>query len=494
MSKIYIKTQLIPLIFMILILGCKKDLNYTPESYLSPEQVYSDEAGSVGGVTGIYRNLQRIKRSELSLIGNIGTDEGKTSAFVPGWGGYWLQLSALSSYDNIQLSPQSDPVYYYWEGLYNLVANANNAIRYLKKGTINENLKNRLLGESMFLRSVGYFYLVQLFGAVPMPTDVVNADYDSYGYPKSSADDIYKLIVSDLSFAAENLNNKSATEKGRASKQAAQALLGKVYLTLKDYAKAKATLEPLMNTPETRLLDNFGDLFKEENENNIESLLEIQFSTETGYTQNVSEILGSWNISSNQPGGGGQVAVPTPYAYNLYSDDDSYRKNATLRSVYYDGNGNPGYNDWWRDVGKPHIKKYEQKAGQASNSSSRNLYYLRYADVILMYAEALNELNQTSEAVTFFNKIRTRAKIAPLSASTKAQFQDSLVVERAKELMFEGWRWFDLKRWGLLISRAKAYNPDAPNIQEPKHLLYPIPYREFSVNTNLKSTDQNPGY
>jgi tetratricopeptide (TPR) repeat protein len=494
MSNINIKKQLIPFIFMILVLGCKKDLNYAPESYLSPEQVYSDEAGSVGGVTGIYRNLQRLKRSELSLIGNIGTDEGKTSAFVPGWGGYWLQLSALSSYDNIQLSPQSDPVYYYWKGVYNLIANANNAIRYLKKGTINENLKNRLLGESMFLRAVGYYYLVQLFGSVPMPTDVVNADYDSYGYPKSSVDDIYKLIVSDLSFAAENLNNKSATEKGRASKQAAQALLGKVYLTLKDYAKAKATLEPLMNTPETRLLDNFGDLFKEENENNIESLLEIQYSTESGYTQNVSEILGSWNISSNQPGGGGQVAVPTPYAYNLYSDDDSYRKNATLRSVYYDGNGNPGYNDWWRDVGKPHIKKYEQKAGQASNSSSRNLYYLRYADVILMYAEALNELNQTSEAVTYFNKIRARAKAAPLSVSTKADFKDSLVVERAKELMFEGWRWFDLKRWGLLISRAKAYNPDASNIQEPKHLLYPIPYREFSVNTNLKSTDQNPGY
>lgn len=480
--------------------GCRKELEYVPESYLSPEQVYSDEAGSIAGITGIYRQYQQLKKSELGLIGNIGTDEGKTSEFVPTWGGYWLQLAAVSNYDKTQLSPQSDVLYYFWQKVYQGIGNANIAIRYIDKGPAGQAVKTRLLGEAKFLRAMGYFYLVQLWGDVPMPTDEVNIANDDNGYPRTAAADVYKLIVRDLQYAAENLPDKSKMDKGRTNKQAAQALLGKVFLTLKEYANAKAALEPLMTTNETRLMDNFGDLFKndESTENNIESLFEFQYSTETGQTQNFSEILGSWNLTGTQPGGGGQVALPTAYAANIYPVADSFRKAATLRSVYYDANGKPGLNDWWRDVGKPHLKKYEQKANQNSNVSSRNIYYLRYADALLMYAEALNELGQTAQALPYINQVRKRAKVDELEkviggVPSQQQFRDSLLTERMKELMFEGWRLFDLKRWGLLVPRTKLYNVEATNnIETPKHLLYPIPYREMIANKAI--TTQNPGY
>lgn len=476
--------------------GCKKELNYVPESYLSPEQVYSDEAGSEAGITGIYRQLQLLKRSEHGLFGNIGTDEGITSSFVKGWGGYWLQLSAVNSYETAQLTSQNEPVYFYWERCYLGIANANTAIRFLPSANIGEQVRNRLLGEAKFFRAVFYFYLVQFFGAVPMPTDTPVPQYDKDGYPRSPEADVYKLIEEDLKFAVANLGSKSTASIGRANKEAATALLGKVYLTMKNYAAAETVLAPMMNTNETKLLPNYADLFKEENENNTESLFEVQYSSESQYTQNFSELLGSWALAGNKAGGGGQVALVTDYAANIFPANDTIRKNASLRSVYYDPNtGAPGYLNWWADVGKPHVKKFEQKDGQQANVSTKNIGYLRYADAILMYAEALNEQSKTSEAVTQLNRIRERAKVSKYSGLSQQQFRDTIVVERMRELMYEGWRWFDLKRWGLLISRTNTYNTAAKNnIQNPRNMLLPIPFREFSNNRTLKTSDQNPGY
>lgn len=481
--------------------GCKKELNYQPESALSPNQVFSDANGATAAVTGIYRAFEILKRNEIGLIGILGTDEGKTTTFVPGFGGYWLQLSALSSYDNVQLGSQNGVISFFWQFAYTCIGNANMVIKYLPTSPVDEGLRKRLIGEAKFLRAANYFYLVQLFGDVPMPTEDVNTTFDKDGYPRSPVADVYKLIIDDLKFAVINLSNKSQTPAGRASKQAAEALLGKVYLTLKDYPNARTTLEPLMSDGEVGLLDNFGDLFKETNENNKESLFEIQYITQSGYTESWANLLGSWALSVSQPGGGGQAIICTDYAANIYPDDDSIRKDASLRSVYYDPNTNqPGYLNWWGDVGKPHVKKYEQSTGQNAATSSRNIYYLRYADAVLMYAEALNELGQTSDALPYFDKIRERAKAHDLETDlghtpSQQEFRDAMVTERIKELMFEGWRWFDLKRWGLLISRTKLYNPDATNnIEAPKHLLYPIPFSEFTNNRTLKLSDQNPGY
>jgi hypothetical protein len=482
--------------------GCSKQLEITPEVFVSPEQLYKDEAGAEAGVTGIYRQLLVLKSSDYAMIGIIGTDEGKTTTFVPTWGTYWQNFAAVNSY-SILLTAQNDMVQGFWNVSYKGIGNANVAIKYIQRASINQSAKDKLVGEAKFLRAVFYFNLVQLYGGIPMPTEADNAVADRDGYPRSTADQVYELIVSDLKFAAEHLNAKAdnGTNKGRANKEAAAALLGKVYLTRKDYANAKTVLEPLLNTAGVNLLDSYADLFKEANENNNESLFEIQFSNENGNTSNMANYLGAWQINDpTLPGAGGHTIIPTDRYINIFENGDK-RKDVSLRSTFYDKSGNLVDWWWWADTWKPHVKKYDITAGVSVSGSlsSRNLYYLRLADVILMYAEVQNELSQTGVALTNLNKIRKRAglnnwEVVLGAQPTKDQMKDELLKERMRELGFEGWRWFDLKRTDKLLTETKANNPDAAANMTNKNLLYPLPTKEFENNPALKPGDQNPGY
>ena len=487
------------LICLILLLsGCSKQLDIKPEVFISPEELYKDEAGVVAGVTGIYRQLLVLKRSDYAIVGMVGTDEGKTTTFVPTWGPYWQGFSAVNSYSPL-MTGQNDVVQGFWSCSYKGITNANVAIKFIQRAPVNDVLKNRCIGEAKFLRALFYFYLVQLFDGVPLPTDVDNPVADRDGYPRSSAEDVYKLIIEDLKFAAVNLNSKgnNGSDAGRATKEAAIALLGKVYLTRKNYANAKSTLAPLLTATNVSLMPVYADLFVEKNENNIESLFEIQFSNETDNTSNMANNTGCWQINSpTLSGAGGHVLIPTDYYFASFEDGD-LRKDATFRSVFFDKDGNPVDYSWWSDVGKPHVKKFDITTGVSVSGglSSRNMYYLRYADVILMYAEASNELNETNIAVEHLNKIRDRAGLEDYTgAVTVEAVRTEIMLERMRELGFEGWRWFDLKRTGTLLTETKAHNIDAATNMLPKHLLYPIPAKEFENNPALQPADQNEGY
>lgn len=489
----------IRLICLILLLsGCSKQLDIKPEVFISPEELYKDEAGVVAGVTGIYRQLLVLKRSDYAIVGMVGTDEGKTTLFVPTWGPYWQGFSAVNSYSPL-MTGQNDVVQGFWSVSYKGITNANVAIKYIQKAPVNEALKNRCIGEAKFLRALFYFYLVQLYDGVPLPTDADNPNADRDGYPRSSAADVYKLIIEDLKFATTNLNSKgdNGQDAGRATKEAAMALLGKVYLTQHDYANAKSVLAPLLTASNVNLLPKYADLFVETNENNIESLFEIQFSNETDNTSNMASNTGSWQINSpSLPGAGGHVLIPTDYYFASFETDD-LRKDVTFRSVFFDKDGNPVDYSWWSDVGKPHVKKFDITNGVSVSGSlsSRNMYYLRYADVILMYAEVSNELNEGNIALENLNKIRHRAGLEDYTgAVTPEALRAEIMLERMRELGFEGWRWFDLKRTGTLLTETKAHNIDAAPNMLPKHLLYPIPAKEFENNPALKPADQNEGY
>lgn len=489
----------IRLICLILLLsGCSKQLDIKPEVFISPEELYKDEAGVVAGVTGIYRQLLVLKRSDYAIVGMVGTDEGKTTTFVPTWGPYWQGFSAINSYSPL-MTGQNDVVQGFWSVSYKGIINANVAIKYIQQAPVNEALKKLCIGEAKFLRALFYFYLVQLFDGVPLPTDADNPAADRDGYPRSSADDVYKLIIEDLQYAVTNLNNKgnNGQDAGRATKEAAMALLGKVYLTRKDYANAKSTLAPLITATNVSLLPKYADLYVETNENNIESLFEIQFSNETDNTSNMANNTGCWQINSpTLSGAGGHVIIPTDYYYERFEDGD-LRKDATFRSVFFDKDGNPVDYSWWADVGKPHVKKFDITTGVSVSGSlsSRNMYYLRYADVILMYAEVENELHEVNIAVENLNKIRDRAGLEDYTGVvTQEALRAEIMLERMRELGFEGWRWFDLKRTGTLLTETKAHNIDAAPNMLAKHLLYPIPAKEFENNPALQPADQNEGY
>lgn len=480
--------------------GCEKQLDIKPEVFVSPEELYKDEPGITAGLTGIYRQLLVLKRSDYAIVGMVGTDEAKMTIFVPTWGPYWQGFAAVNSYSPL-LTAQNDVVQGFWINCYKGINNANVAIKYTQLSSVNEEFKDRAVGEAKFMRALFYFYLVQLYDGVPMPTDVDNPDAVRDGYPRSTAEEVYQLVISDLQYAAEHLSNKGTAEVGHANKQAAIALLGKVYLTRKQYDLAKSTLEPLLTSDKTSLMPAYADLFVEKNENNIESLFEVQFSNEPDNTSNMANNTGAWQINApNLTGAGGHVIIPTDYFFNSFASND-LRKDVTFRTVFYNANGELVDYSWWEDVGKPHVKKFDITNGVSVSGSlsSRNMYYLRLADAILMYAEATNELNDVTTALTNLNKIRQRAGLDKWetvlgSMPSQDQLRSEIMMERMRELGFEGWRWFDLKRTGTLLNVVKANNPDAtPNIQA-RHLLYPIPAREFENNPKLTPADQNEGY
>lgn len=482
--------------------GCEKQLNIKPEVFVSPEELYKDEAGITAGITGIYRQLLVLKRSDYAVVGMVGTDEAKMTTFVPTWGPYWQGFAAVNSYSPL-LTAQNDVVQGFWITCYKGVNNANVAIKYTQQSSVSEDFKMRSVAEAKFMRALFYFYLVQLYDGVPMPTDVDNPDAVRDGYPRSTAEEVYQLVISDLQYAVEHLNSKgnNGSEPGRANKEAAVALLGKVYLTRKQYDLAKSTLEPLLTSAKTSLMPAYADLFIEKNENNIESLFEVQFSNEPDNTSNMANNTGAWQINSpGLTGAGGHVIIPTDYFFNSFEDND-LRKDATFRTVFYNANGELVDYSWWADVGKPHVKKFDITTGVSVSGSlsSRNMYYLRLADAILMYAEAVNELNDVPVALANLNKIRQRAGLdkwenAHGGVPSQDQLRTEILLERMRELGFEGWRWFDLKRTGTLLNTVKANNPDATPNMQTKHLLYPIPAKEFENNPRLTPKDQNEGY
>jgi len=513
---------MVAIILVALSLGsCRKQLDYTPEVFLSAQQVYKDQAGATAGVTGIYRQLQILKQSDYALIGIIGTDEARCTYQSQGYGAYWAGVTGLDVYD-IQFNSQNADVKGYWTVSYQGIGNANSAIQYIPqiKGFSDVSVQQRLLGEAHFMRALFYFQLVQLFGDIPLRLENMSV---SDGVPRTPQAKVYEQIIADLKFAVANCWIKSKNpDPGRASVEAAKALLGKVYLTQHDYQNAKATLEDLIQTGNPTLLTNYADLFDGKHENNAESLFEIQYATDAGNSQSLQNLFGSYagppiageTFDKHTPGYGGTVVMATSfYSDSVFNKIIDKRYLASINHDRYDSNG--ATMGWWVDPGLPTVKKYDiSNADVDAYTSGKNLYVLRAADVFLMYAEVLNELSQTGAALAPLNKIRNRAGLPNLETSlggapTQAVLRNELLDERSRELGCEGWRWFDLKRTNTLVQRVMRYNNPkadfmkknnassdphpAQNVTQ-KNNLYPIPLSELQNNLSLNLNSQNPGY
>jgi len=515
-----LNTSLIILIISTLMMGsCRKALDYTPEVFLGAEQVYKDQAGATAGITGIYKQLQSLKSSDYALIGIIGTDEARCTYQSQGYGAYWAGVTGLDVYD-IQFSSQNNGISGYWRTAYQGIANANYAIQYIPKikNFSDVSLQNRLLGEAYFMRALFYFQLVQLYGDIPLRLE--NMSF-SDGVKRSPAADVYAQIISDLKFASANCwaRNKNP-EPGRASVEAAKTLLGKVYLTQHDYQQAKTTFEEVL--PGLTLLPEYADLFDGKHENNAESIFEIQYSTESGNTNSLQNLFGSYagptipftTFNNHTPGNGGSIVTSTHFYADLVFDKiKDKRYAASINYDRYDSNGQKM--SWWIDPGLPTLKKYDITSSDIDVSNSgKNLYYLRAADVFLMYAEVLNELSQSAPALVPLNKVRSRAGLPELQITmghtpSQTELRAELLDERTRELGGEGWRWFDLKRTGTLVEKVMAYNnpkayymalnntttdPHPAQNVSAKNNLYPIPLAELQNNQALNLNSQNPGY
>lgn len=381
-------------------------------------------------------------------------------------------------------------------------------------------VQKRLIGELKFLRAMYYFRLVRVFGGVPLTTVPINSAAD-WKQPRATTAAVYTQIVTDLEGANAGLWKKSqyaSTDLGRATKGAAQAMLLKTNLYLKNYADAKRWGDSIMLSNEYDLVSNYADNFTLLGENGAESVFEIQYMNDpmSDYGQGNGFTRGTFTViltrsRSSKLGGGWGFNKPTQNLYNEYEVGDP-RRDATILNPKDADIETPAQEIY---LGSRYLnRKYALLNSDNSvvelDHATRgpiNNKVIRYADVLLMYAEACCELNDLTPAKNALEEVRLRARgtqaILPAFpygtyTDNQADLRKAIRHERRVELAMEGHRWFDLCRWGVVKEVMDAYKAgetaEAQSHMSPfiagKHELFPIPSQEIDLNP----MDQNPNY
>lgn len=389
--------------------------------------------------------------------------------------------------DQFKMASTNEIIRVMWVDTYRGILAANTVLDHIGGAQMDDVLRQRLIGEARFLRALQYFNLVRTFGDVPLVLSETKSVDEGYSQPRVPKQEVYAQIVADLTDAEQKLPvSYSGSEIGRATRGAARALLGKVYLTTGDFTKAKDKLKEVMDAGTYKLLDDYAALWPVANANNAESLFEVQFKkggTGTGssfYNNFAPRNSGSSVIKVGFAGG---RHLPTADLIAAYEPGD-YRKNVSLSLGYTD-------NVTGKYVADPYTLKF-QDTPFTDGDADNNWPVLRYADVLLMYAEAVNATDgPTTVAYDALNAVRKRAKLTALPIGlSKAAFALALERERQVELAFEGHRWFDLVRTGREVAVMNAHFK-APVVQD-FNAVFPIPQTQIDINPS--GIKQNPGY
>ncbi|QGK74689.1 RagB/SusD family nutrient uptake outer membrane protein [Flavobacterium sp. SLB02] len=472
----------------LLFAGCADDfldVNPTESIPVDPALVNSDE-GATGFVTAIYNQFLGWEMSSFgwNAVSSIITDDADKGSDPGDAGGDKDIIDALT-YNASTPSFEST-----WNANYAGINRCNQALEMFPKlDKVTPALKTRLVGEAKFMRAFMYFTLVKGYGGVPIVdhlsgVPISEADKQMQLTRKSAAE-VYAFIEKDLTDAIENLPVKSAyvgNDKKRVSKGSAYALLAKVNLYQKNWQKVIDNCDKVTGYA---LVADYADQYKKEGEFGDESIFEIDG---IGGTSTPGFGIGNYTVSQAPRGAGGWgwgFNTPTQGLADAYEAGD-VRRDATIifrGSVLYDGTPVPStvanamYN----------YKAYSSKFYNQEFTDT-NLRYLRYAEVILMKAEALNELGQTSEAIPLVNLIRSRAKIGNTPFTSQDDIRKAIYKERRLEFAFEHDRWFDLVRTGQAQAAMAA---DGKTFIVGKHELWPIPTSFLREANGL--SQQNPG-
>ncbi|MBA2762244.1 MAG: RagB/SusD family nutrient uptake outer membrane protein, partial [Segetibacter sp.] len=352
--------------------------------------------------------------------------------------------------------------------------------------------KDRYIGEAKFLRALAYFDLVRIFGDVPMITTNLTVE-ESYKVGREKTDKVYdEVIIKDLLDADPKLPAKyTGTDIGRATKGAAKSLLGKVYLTRKNFANAEAKLKEVTALGYA-LLPNFRDLWNYTvNEHHAEYIFDIEYEEAIGegssfthaFSPSWTALTDLYGIKGGTPSNDG---APTPGLFAAFNPADARRSISVLYGITVNGVFTPIPTNSIQ-AAKSFSTKYFTPVA-STNDSRANWKVLRYADVLLMYAEALNENGKTSEALTFLNMVHTRAGLQPYIGLTQSDAREKIYLERRLELFLEGQRWFDLVRTGRALATLQPLGMKA-------HMtVFPIPLTQIQIINNKEIFPQNPGY
>lgn len=488
-SKIY----LLVLGLGVMLSSCDDYLDLKPISDLTQENAYNTRSDAEAALTGAYDSFAQ----EYYIWDNILFNDVISDNYYAG--GDNPEIYAI---DDLNITPTNSRLFNNWSQIYNAILKANLVLEKVPEIPDPQldanNRRNQILGEASFLRAYHYYQLVKMWGGVPLITSPTSStDPAETQQPRATEEQVYAQIIADLQFAVANLpdyfSDDATVNKARATKGAANALLAKVYaqMPVPDYNKVLEHANAVINSPAGyMLLEEYDDLWDGNHYNNAESIMEVQFvgGTEANWGP---QLLLPPSLSGDT---WRKFVVPSQNLVDAFdAEGDVTRKNSTILFETA-----PWSDEFWSvEVGGTIPFAYKWKSANGWASTNRQ-YLLRLGDIILLKAEALNELGRTDEARIEIDRIRDRAGLGPTPATNQAEMRLAILAERRLELAQEAQRWDDLRRYGRAIevmnnlneidlrtNTAKDYN-----MTETK-LLLPIPQSERNRNPNL---EQNPGY
>lgn len=488
-----LKTKNILILFaFIAMFSCADDFIDVPSLDENSEDFFNSEEQYQEALIAAYDYLQAT--AQQFQVGEIASDNtlagGESATDTPG----------IQEIDDMIHTPVNPILRNIWTWMYTGVNRTNYIMEFQDK--IDFPNKTSVLAQTRFLRAFYYFELVKWFGDVPLVLDKRMKFGDQFEVDRTPKADIYALIESDLIYAAANLPY-TQSETGRITKGAAQALLGKAYLYQDKFSEAASVLEDVINNGPYQLLPSATAplMWENEYENNIESVFEIQYSDVDGGSYGCFECLeGNYAVGFNGPRGyvgpvfdfGYSFNVPTQDVVDAFEDGDIRLDYSILdMQKWLSENPTASYD---ADAGYEQTgyfnRKYIARLGDknipdAALTNPNNYRAIRYADVLLMAAEALNRGSISDDrARGYLNEVRNRATLANVITSG-ANLTNDIYKERRVELVGEGHRFFDLVRTGKAAGTI-------PDFQAGKHELFPIPIEEIELSGNR--WQQNPGY
>jgi len=474
------KTLIFSFVALFLISACNS-LDEDPKAFISSATFYKTTEDADAAVIAIHNAINSSTHTLYNRLIQIST-EMATDDYEAGPRARNAHVRALS---NLTHDASNDRMIELWRQSYDGINRANVAIDNISKNpNLNSQKDKDLINEAKFLRAVLYFNIVRWFGDVPLvlhETTVLNSE--AINVSNTPEAEVYTQIEKDL-IDAEALPVVQQN-KGRITSGAAKSILAKVYLTEKKWQKAAEKSKEVIDSKVYDLFENYADVFNVATKNGKEHIFSAQFKGLTNWNGNM---LASTAAPTSVPGIAGDQADALHKEGGLFEAfaETDRRKYITFAVEFVSPTDGKTYKV------TPHFNKYFDPATPTSpGQSSKNTPIIRFAEVLLIYAEALNEQNSgpTAEAYAAIDRVRTRAGIPLLSETSPAlsqdDFREAVFEERRKELVYEYQRWFDLARRGPDYFVAKLKAAGKTNAQ-PKHVHFPIPQRELDLNPNLK--------
>lgn len=496
--KSNLKIYRIALLFILIVAAssCKKYLVEKDYGNFVKSNYFTTASQAQTFVTGIYTSLYMFQNGDAygeSPFITIELFAGHTTSL-----GQSVNNGNVINDRTDAVNPGFEDV---WSNSYKAISDANIALENIPAINMDATLKNRLLGETLFLRAFFYYHLVRLYGDVPLITTSITVNSPDLYPTRTPASQVYDLIIKDL-LAAEASPLPETDQTGRVSLGAVRTLLASVYLTTAGYPMQKtanyanAAAEAQKVLPAYTLFEKYDYLHDNPHKNQGELIFQSQYLVGVR-TNAIPQLILPFNLPVGAYGDHLGAMIPTNGFFNSYEPGDLRTQERQFYFSSYPQFGNPGTTVVF---GVHALYKYfHAESAVGSGQSDENWTFLRLPEAMLIYAEATNEVSgPTQDAYTQVNKIRARAQLQPLSGLTKEQFRIAIWKERYHELAYENKAYFDMQRTHQMYNVANNTFGDAtttPNEQgvtmKAQYYLWPIPQREISTNNKLT---QNTGW